>query len=109
MGSSRRSHQCRAHKSRWPVILRGVLVLLVAVGLACVQTASALETHPDHHGGASDHCCAGCHAGHFPVLHTINTVQLGPLQLTAWRAFVDIAPDISDNGLTLNSSRAPPV
>src|SRR5947209_20061241 len=105
MGASLRS----LHKPSWPRILRCVLVLLMAVGFACVQTASALENHPDHHTGASDHCCAACHAGHFPVLHTINTVQLAPLQLTVWRAFVHITPDISNHGLTLNSSLAPPV
>lgn len=88
--------------------IRALLVLLVLWSFAAVQTASALEIHPDHHGGPGDHCCAGCHAGHFPVLHSVSTVQLAGLTVTAWRSNVEVAPYTSDDGRTFNSSRAPP-
>ena len=62
----------------WLRLQRAVLILLVLVSFAAVQTASAIEVHAHQHGGPNDHCCAGCHAGHFPVLHTVSTVQLSP-------------------------------
>jgi len=87
---------------------RALLVLLVLVSFAAVQTASALEIHPDHHGGPNDHCCAGCHAGHFPVLHSVSTIQLATLPVAAWRTAIEVDPYTSDDGRTFNSSRAPP-
>jgi len=88
---------------------RALLVLLVLVSFAGVQTATAMEIHPDHHGGPDDRCCAGGHAGHFPVLPTVATIQLGTLALTAWHTAIEVAPYTSDDGRTFNSSRAPPV
>jgi hypothetical protein len=85
-----------------------LLVLLVLVNFAAVQTAGAMEVHPHHHGGPNDHCCAGCHGGHFPVLHTVSTIQLAALPVATWRVTIEVAPHTSDDGRTFNSSRAPP-
>jgi len=104
MGDPRQS----VPKPTRPRIRTALLVLLVLVSFAAVQTASALEIHPDHHGGPNDHCCAGCHAGHFPVLPSVSTLQLAGLAVTAWRASVEVAHYTSDDGRTFNSSRAPP-
>ena len=90
-------------------ILRTLLVLLVLVSFAGVQSVCAMEIHPDHHGGPDDSCCAGGHAGHFPALHTVSTIQLGALVVAAWHAPAEVAPYTSDDGRTFNSSRAPPV
>src|SRR6476661_7416371 len=97
-----------AQERRWLCVRRALLVLLVLVSFAAVQTASAIEIHPDHHGGPNDHCCAACHAGHFPALHSVSSVQLAGLALTAWHTSVEVAPYTSDDGRTFNSSRAPP-
>lgn len=88
-------------------IARILLVLLVLVSFATVQSASAMEIQPDHHG-ADDRCCAGGHAGHFPALHTISTIQLAALSLAVWQTPVEVSPYTSDDGRTFNSSRAPP-
>lgn len=89
-------------------LLRLLLVLLALASFASVQTASAIEVHPDHHGGPNDHCCAGCHAGHFPVLHTAGSVNIAILPVAAWRTLAEATLFISDDGRTFNSSRAPP-
>jgi len=88
-------------------IARILLVLLVLVSFATVQSASAMEIHPDHHG-ADDRCCAGGHAGHFPALHTISTIQLAALALAVWYTPAESSPCASGDGRTFNSSRAPP-
>ena len=88
-------------------IARVLLVLLVLVSFAAVQSASAMEIQPDHHG-ADDRCCAGGHAGHFPALHTISTLQLGALALVVWHTPAEVKPSTSGDGRTFNSSRAPP-
>jgi len=88
-------------------IARVLLVLLVLVSFAAVQSASAMEIQPDHHG-ADDRCCAGGHAGHFPALHTISTLQLQATALAVWHAPAEASPYTSGDGRTFNSSRAPP-
>jgi hypothetical protein len=88
-------------------IARILLVLLVLVSFAAVQSASAMEIQPDHHG-ADDRCCAGGHAGHFPALPTVGTIQLAALALAVWHTPVEVSPYTSDDGRTFNSSRAPP-
>jgi hypothetical protein len=88
-------------------LARVLLVLLVLVSFAAVQSASAMEIQPDHHG-ADDRCCAGGHAGHFPALHTISTLQLQTLALAVWHAPAEVSPYTSGDGRTFNSSRAPP-
>jgi hypothetical protein len=84
------------------------LVLLVLVSFTAVQTASALEIHPDHHG-ADDRCCAGGHAGHFPALPTVSSLELAALAVAAWHSPAEADPYTSGDGRTFNSSRAPPV
>ena len=86
---------------------RALLVLLVLVSFAAVQSASVMEIHPDHHG-ADDRCCAGGHAGHFPALHTVNTLQIGALPPAVWHTPAEVSPYTSGDGHTFNSSRAPP-
>ncbi len=88
-------------------IARILLVLLVLVSFAAVQSASAMEIQPDHHG-ADDRCCAGGHAGHFPALHTVSTLQLAALALAVWHTPAEASPYTSGDGRTFNSSRAPP-
>ncbi len=89
-------------------ITRVLLVLLVLVSFAAVQSASAMEIQPDHHG-ADDRCCAGGHAGHFPALHTVTSIQLAALALAVWQTPAEVSPYTSGDGRTFNSSRAPPV
>jgi hypothetical protein len=89
-------------------LARVLLVLLVLVSFATVQSASAMEIHPDHHGGPDDRCCAGGHAGHFPALHTVSTVQLATLATSVWHTPAEVSTYTSDDGRTFNSSRAPP-
>jgi len=87
---------------------RVFLVLLALVSFAPVQTASATEIHADHHGGPDDHCCAGGHAGHFPALHTVTSIQLSALALAVWHTPPEASSYTSGDGRTFNSSRAPP-
>jgi hypothetical protein len=92
----------------WEKVGRFLLVLLILTSFAAVQAASAIEIFPDHHG-ADDRCCAGGHAGHFPVLVTVSTVHIEALSVAGWRTRVDLDTYTSDDGRTFNSSRAPPV
>ncbi len=92
----------------WDKVGRILLVLLVLTSFAAVQAASAIEIFPDHHG-ANERCCAGGHAGHFPVLVSVSSVQLETLSIAGWHAGVELDSYTSDDGRTFNSSRAPPV
>lgn len=91
----------------WDKLGRILLVLLILTSFAAVQAASAIEIFPDHHG-ADDRCCAGGHAGHFPVLVSANTVQIQTLSVAGWRTGIEPDSYTSDDGRTFNSSRAPP-
>ena len=83
------------------------LVLPILTRFAAIQIATATEMSPDQHG-PDDRCCAGGHAGHFPVLVSVSVVQIATLSVTRWRAKTE--PDFyaSGNGRAFNSSRAPP-
>src|SRR5690348_13079296 len=105
MGVSRRfASQVRS----WGKVGQILLVLLILTSFAAVQAASAIEIFPDHHG-ADDRCCAGGHAGHFPVLVSVNIVQSATLSVAVWRTGVEVDGYTSDDGRAFNSSRAPPV
>ena len=91
----------------WGKVGRFLLVLLVLTSFAAVQAASAIEIFPDHHG-ADDRCCAGGHAGHFPILVSVSTVQIATLSAAGWHAGIELNSYTSDDGRTFNSSRAPP-
>ena len=91
----------------WDKVGRILLVLLVLTSFAAVQAASAIEIFPDHHG-PNDRCCAGGHAGHFPVLVSVSAVQIQTLLVAGWRAGTELDSYTSDDGRTFNSSRAPP-
>ena len=95
----------------WVLFIFGLLtllVLLVLANFAALQTASAIETHAHHHGGPNDHCCPGCHGGHFPILQTAGSIQVSALTASGWRQALDAAPHISGDSRAFNSSRAPP-
>jgi hypothetical protein len=92
----------------WDKVGRILLVLLILTSFAAVQTASATEIYPDHHHGADDRCCAGGHAGHFPVLVSVTTVPIATLSISGWHTKIELASYYSDDGRTFNSSRAPP-
>jgi len=94
--------------SRLDKLGRVLLVLLVLVSFAAVQAATATEIFPDHHG-PDDRCCAGGHAGHFPVLISVSAVHIQTLSVAGWRAKIELDSYTSDDGRTFNSSRAPPV
>lgn len=105
MGVSRRvASQIR----NWGVAGRFLLVLLILTSFAAVQAASAIEILPEHHHGANDRCCAGGHAGHFPILVSVSTVHIEALSVAGWRAGIELDSYYSDDGRTFNSSRAPP-
>ena len=104
MGMSRRlASQIRS----WDKVGRFLLVLLILTSFAAVQAASAIEIFPDHHG-SDDRCCAGGHAGHFPVLVSVSAVQIQTLSVAGWRTGIELDSYTSDDGRTFNSSRAPP-
>jgi hypothetical protein len=92
----------------WRNLCRALLILLVLVNFAALQTASAMETHVHHHGGPNDHCCPGCHGGHFPVLQTASGTQVAALSVSGWRKTLEVVPSAFGNRNTFNSSRAPP-
>jgi hypothetical protein len=92
----------------WDKMARILLVLLILTSFAAVQAASAIEIFPDHHHGPNDRCCAGGHAGHFPVLVSVSAVQIHTLSVAGWRTRIDLDSYTSDDGRTFNSSRAPP-
>jgi len=91
----------------WGKVGQILLVLLILSSFAAVQAASVIEIFPDHHG-ANDRCCAGGHAGHFPILVSVSTVQIETLSVAGWRAGVELDSYTSGDGRTFNSSRAPP-
>jgi len=101
------SRQIASRLQSWDKVGRILLVLLVLSSFAAVQAASAIEIFPDHHG-ADDRCCAGGHAGHFPVLVSVTAVQIQTLSIAGWRAGIELESYISGDGRTFNSSRAPP-
>ena len=91
----------------WDKVGRILLVLLILTSFAAVQAASAIEIFPDHHG-ANDRCCAGGHAGHFPVLVSVSSVEIETPSVAGWGAGTELDSYTSDDGRTFNSSRAPP-
>ena len=91
----------------WEKVGRILLVLLILTSFVAVQAASAMEVGPDHHG-PDDRCCAGGHAGHFPILVSVSTVEIQTLSIAGWRTGVELNSYTSDDGRTFNSSRAPP-
>lgn len=91
----------------WDKVGQILLVLFILTSFAAVQAASAIEIFPDHHG-PDDRCCAGGHAGHFPVLVSVSAVQIQTLSVAGWRARIDLDSYTSGDGRTFNSSRAPP-
>lgn len=92
----------------WGKVGQILLVLLILTSFAAVQAASAIEIFPDHHG-TNDRCCAGGHAGHFPILVSASTVQIATLSVAGWHAGIELDSYTSDDGRSFNSSRAPPV
>ncbi len=101
------SRQFASRVPSWDKVGRILLVLLILTSFAAVQSASVIEIFPDHHG-PDDRCCAGGHAGHFPVLVSVSTVQIQTLSVAGWRTRVELDCYTSDDGRTFNSSRAPP-
>ena len=91
----------------WDKVGRILLVLLILTSFAAVQAASVVEIGPDHHG-SNDRCCAGGHAGHFPVLVSVSAVHIQTLSVASWRTATELDSYTSDDGRTFNSSRAPP-
>ena len=91
----------------WERVGRVLLILVMLTSFAGVQAASAIEICPDHHG-ADDRCCAGGHAGHFPVLVGVSILQIAALSVAGWHAGFELDSYTSDDGRTFNSSRAPP-
>jgi hypothetical protein len=98
----------RWRKVNWHRLCRMLLVLMVLANFAVLQTASAVETHAHHHGGPNDHCCPGCHGGHFPLLQPAGSIQVAALTVAGWRKALDTAPRAFGGSRTLNSCRAPP-
>jgi hypothetical protein len=82
--------------------------LLVLASFVAVQTEAAVADHPHHHGGPNDHCCPGCHGGHFSVLHSLGRIQLAPLALADWHTPFELTPPASDESKVFSSPRAPP-
>ena len=93
----------------WRRMFRLLLILLLLTNFAVLQTASAIETHAHHHGGPNDHCCPGCHGGHYPFLEPAGSIQVAALALREWHKAAHEAPKASGGNRTYNSSRAPPV
>jgi hypothetical protein len=88
---------------------RALFVLLVLVNFAALQIDSAVEFHAHQHGGPNDHCCPGCHGGHFPLLQAAGTVQIAGLSVSAWATTLHEVASLSVDAFALSSPRAPPV
>ena len=90
-------------------ICRALFVLLVLVNFAALQIDSAIDFHAHQHGGPNDHCCPGCHGGHFPMLQAVGTVHFAGLSVyTRWISLDQVASH-SAAVFTLSPPRAPPV
>src|ERR1700692_1916571 len=89
-------------------LLRVFLAILVLASFVAVQTEAAVADHPHHHGGPNDHCCPGCHGGHYLVLHTLHRIQLAPLALAEWQTSFELTRPASDESKAFSSPRAPP-
>ena len=94
--------------SRREFVCRVLFVLLVLASFSVLQAESAVELHAHHHGGPNDHCCPGCHGGHFPILQTSGSVAVAALGVSEWYALPRADASISSSYRTLHSSRAPP-
>ncbi len=84
-----------------------VLVLLLLVCFAGLQTASAVTVHSHDHGTAW-HSCVICHAGHMPALQSAVAPNATPAAITEWRLRHENTPAATDPLPSLNFSRAPP-
>jgi hypothetical protein len=89
-------------------VCRFVPLFLLIVSFAGLQTAAALESHPQHHGGAEDHCCAICHVGQLIALATPAIFSLAPPEIAAWSLASTPAPAPATCHVEFCSSRAPP-
>lgn len=101
--------QSAAQQTRPLQVLRLLFVLLVLVNFAALQIGSAIEVHAHQHGGPNDHCCPGCHGGHFPLLQAAGTVQVAGLSASTWWTTLHEVASQSVGVFTLSSPRAPPV
>jgi hypothetical protein len=90
-------------------LLRALFVLLVLANFGAVQIHSATEFHAHQHGGPNDHCCPGCHGGHFPMLQAVGTVDVAGVSVSAWWTVLHEAASLSRESFPLSSPRAPPV
>jgi hypothetical protein len=99
---------CESRRNRWGFACRILLVLLVAASFAVLQAESVVELHAHHHGGPNDHCCPGCHGGHYPILQTSGSIEMAALGFSEWHALPSSDASVSGTYRTLNSSRAPP-
>src|SRR5579863_2631222 len=89
-------------------LLRIFLALLVLASFTAIQTEAAVADHPHHHGGPNDHCCPGCHSGHYSVLHTLFRIQFAPLTAAEWHTSSELTPPASDESKASSPPRAPP-
>src|SRR5947209_20103864 len=98
-----RSRRWIHSRSLWRV----VLVTLVLVCFAGLQTASLVVDHPHEHGGPHSHCCPICHASHVPGMQAVAGVQLAApagVNRHSLREDIRIATVLLRS---FNSSRAP--
>jgi hypothetical protein len=95
--------------NRWELVRRALLVLLVIASFAMLQSESVVELHAHHHGGPNDHCCPGCHSGHYPILQATGIVAIASLGISEWHSLPSADAPVSGSYRSLHSSRAPPV
>jgi hypothetical protein len=89
---------------RW---LRPVLILLLLVCFAGLQTAAAISVHSHEHGSTGD-CCAICHVGHLPALEAGIASDAAPAAIVEWRSWREEPVLPGGQSPVLNFSRAPP-
>ena len=87
---------------------RKLLVLLVLVCFAGLQTASAVTANLHDHGAGHSHCCVSCHAGHAPLLGAGVALNPAPPTVTEWRCWREEAVVAGAPAPALSRSRAPP-
>jgi hypothetical protein len=103
------SRQTAPRHPGWIQLCRALFVLLVLLNFAALQIDSAIEFHAHQHGGPNDHCCPGCHGGHFPLLQAVGVLQLTGLSVSAWYTTLHEVVSHSVDAFALSSPRAPPV
>ena len=79
--------------------------LLLLLCLVVAAQSSALVSQSEQHDG---HCCAVCHVGPVPFLHTLPAIAIAPVFSAVYLEPASEFQPSHDVALPTGSSRAPP-